>query len=185
MNPARIERVRLLRVRRRCDPVLRLNKAIALCRLGSATAYAVRSDSPPPRRSAIRTTTYPAMLATMARGRTGREERLAQRGEPLSFGARRIGLSAAAASLCTRLSRGVGGGLTGNDAIHALAVRLLGLKPQRELLACLTFPPGVVCRGFILGVLLPAPFPRKGPPGSSAGRSPPSCTSFPAWLPGL
>src|SRR4030088_2027831 len=46
----------------------------------------------------------------------------------------RPALSAAAAWLRPRLSRAVGGGLAGNDPIHARAVRLLGLKPQRELL---------------------------------------------------
>src|SRR5262249_58147190 len=45
------------------------------------------------------------------------------------------GLSAAAAWLRTWLICGVAGGLTGNDAIHALDVRLLGLTPKREPLA--------------------------------------------------
>src|SRR5262249_45000042 len=45
-------------------------------------------------------------------------------------------LSAAAAWLRARLiTRGVGGRLAGNNPIHALAVGLLGLEPQRELLA--------------------------------------------------
>src|SRR5262249_56140572 len=45
------------------------------------------------------------------------------------------GLSAAAAWLRTWLICGVAGGLTGNDAIHALAVRLLVLTPKRAPLA--------------------------------------------------
>src|SRR5262249_14688384 len=45
-------------------------------------------------------------------------------------------LSAAAAWLRARLiTRGVGGRLAGNNPIHALAVGLVGLEPQRQLLA--------------------------------------------------
>src|SRR5215831_5738595 len=55
-----------------------------------------------------------------------------ERSQPRS----RPALSAAAAWLRTRLiTCGVGGRLAGNDPIHALAVRLLGLEPERELLA--------------------------------------------------
>src|SRR5262249_32114055 len=47
----------------------------------------------------------------------------------------RPGLSSAPAWLCTRHPRGIGGSLAGNNPIHALAVRLLRLQPEPELLA--------------------------------------------------
>src|SRR5262245_42084876 len=47
----------------------------------------------------------------------------------------RPGLSSAPAWLRTRHTRDIGGSLAGNNPIHALAVRLLRLQPEPELLA--------------------------------------------------
>src|SRR5262249_61835971 len=47
----------------------------------------------------------------------------------------RPGLSTAPAWLRTRHTRGIGGSPAGNNPIHALAVRLLRLQPEPELLA--------------------------------------------------
>src|SRR5437588_739954 len=47
----------------------------------------------------------------------------------------RPGLSSAPAWLRTRRTRGIAGSLAGNNPIHALAVRLLRLQPEPELLA--------------------------------------------------
>ena len=49
--------------------------------------------------------------------------------------------SSAPAWLRTRHTRGIGGSLAGNNPIHALAVRLLRLQPEPELLAAPPSPP--------------------------------------------
>jgi len=76
---------------------LSLNKAIALCWFDSATAYAVRSGSPPPRRSVIRIMTCPAMLAIMAQ---------AGPGSNYSFHVAKMRLESHAREGCSRRSRG-------------------------------------------------------------------------------
>src|SRR5262249_61457371 len=78
-----------------------------------------------PRAAFVRTSPASAAEGHQAQATAG------ERSRPRS----RPPLSAAAAWLRTWLICGVARGLTGHNPIHALAVGLVGLEPQRQLLA--------------------------------------------------
>src|SRR5262245_6568768 len=93
---------------------------------GAKRSFASASPCSDPQAAFVRRPPASAAAGHQAQASAG------ERSRPRS----RPALSAAAAWLRTRLiTRAVGGCLAGNDPIDALAVRFLGLEPQRELLA--------------------------------------------------